>query len=309
MWLDVDPSAVMSSVPPRAEHRGAKPYLRCDTSMWNSILDRMKRVGMNMIVIDLGEGVRYESHPELGVKGAWSTKRLRRELARIRKMGIEPIPKLNFATTHDEWLGPYARMVSTPEYYRVARDLIAEVCDLFDGPRLFHVGMDEENFRFQRQMEYAVVRQRNLWYHDAEFFFREVRKGGARPWIWADHAWHDPEFLNRIPKTVLLSNWYYLSPDRKVGRRSDWKKSWLHFFGRIDRAGYDQVPTAATVSYRENFRDIVDYCRTRVGRSRLAGFLQSTWLPTLEQFRAEHLEAVDAVGEVIARERECLADE
>ena len=32
---------------------------------------------MNMVVIDLGDGVKYESHPEIAVKGAWSTTELR----------------------------------------------------------------------------------------------------------------------------------------------------------------------------------------------------------------------------------------
>ena len=62
----------------------------------------------------------------------------------LRALGIEPLPKLNFSTCHDAWLGPYSRMVSTPAYYDVCRDLIDEVAELFGGPRFFHLGMDEE---------------------------------------------------------------------------------------------------------------------------------------------------------------------
>jgi hypothetical protein len=54
--------------------------------------------GINMVVIDLGDGVEYESHPEIAVKNAWKPEKLRNELVRMRKLGIEPIPKLNFAT-------------------------------------------------------------------------------------------------------------------------------------------------------------------------------------------------------------------
>ncbi|MBQ1229154.1 MAG: uracil permease, partial [Firmicutes bacterium] len=39
-------------------------------------------------------------------------------------MGITIIPKLNFSTNHDVWLGEYSRMVSTSIYYGVCRDLI-----------------------------------------------------------------------------------------------------------------------------------------------------------------------------------------
>ena len=78
---------------------------------------------------------------------------MRAEVKRLREMGLEPIPKLNFSTCHDTWLGPYARMVSTPKYYEVAKDLIAETIELFDKPRLFHLGMDEEDERNQRHHE------------------------------------------------------------------------------------------------------------------------------------------------------------
>ena len=94
--------------------------LACVTAEWTGIVEHMAERGLNMAVIELAEGVMYESHPEIAVKGAWSVARLRGELARMRKLGIEPIPKLNFSATHDEWLGEYGRMVSTPEYSRSA---------------------------------------------------------------------------------------------------------------------------------------------------------------------------------------------
>ena len=117
-----------------------------------------------MVIIDLGDAIQYESHPEIAVKGAWTTDKLRTELAKMRKSGIEPIPKLNFATTHDIWMGEYSRMVSTTKYYSVCRDLISEVIDLFDRPRFFQLGMDEETAEHQRRQDYAVIRQNDLWW-------------------------------------------------------------------------------------------------------------------------------------------------
>ena len=78
--------------------------------------------------------------------------RLRKELARLRKLGLEPIPKLNFSTTHDLWLGPYSRQVSATIYYKVCEDLIDEVTGLFDKPRLFHLGYDEETAQQQESV-------------------------------------------------------------------------------------------------------------------------------------------------------------
>lgn len=157
-------------------HVSAKPYLRCDPEIWKEAIDSLAQAGANMVVIDLGEGIRYKSHPELAVRGSWTRKKLRNELARMRDLGLEPIPKLNFSATHDVWLGPYARCVSTDTYYRVCADLIEEVIEVFDKPRLFHLGMDEETAQHQRGQSYVVIRQYELWWHDFHFLRRQVQK-------------------------------------------------------------------------------------------------------------------------------------
>ena len=106
---------------------GFRPNLTFDDAVWDALLKEMAAVGMNMVVIDLGDGIKYESHPEIAVKNAWTPEKLKTELAKMRKLGLEPIPKLNFATTHDIWLKEYSRMVSTDIYYGVCKDLIEEV--------------------------------------------------------------------------------------------------------------------------------------------------------------------------------------
>ena len=102
----------------------------------------------------------------------------------MRELGLEPIPKLNFSAGHDPWLGQYSRMVSSDIYYGVCRDLIAEVAELFDTPRFFHLGMDEETAEIQRHNNLVVVRQHELWWHDMYFLFDEVERACARPWVW-----------------------------------------------------------------------------------------------------------------------------
>src|SRR5262245_57742918 len=138
MWGDWENPAV------KGKYWACKPYLRFDEKLWNDLLEEMRKRKFNMVVIDVGDGIEYASHPEISVKNAWSHDKLKSELKKMRDMGLEPIPKLNFSTCHDQWLGPYARMVSTPEYYKVCEDVIAECIDLFDKPRFFHLGMDEE---------------------------------------------------------------------------------------------------------------------------------------------------------------------
>lgn len=287
MWED--------RIAPEREERGYRAYLRFDEKLWDELLQRMAQSGMNAVVIDLGDGVRYESHPEIAVKGAWTPKRLRRQLARVRRLGLEPIPKLNFSTCHDAWLGPYARCVSTDTYYGVCRDLIGEVIDLFDKPRLFHLGMDEETASHQRLCDYLVVRQFDLWWHDLYFYVKEVEKRGVRAWVWSDYVWRHPEaFFRKMPRTVVQSNWYY---GRSFSRKLDYVKAYLD----LDAKRYDQVPTGSNHSLAENFPKTVAFARKHVSPARLLGFLQTPWRPTLKAYRAHHIEAIEAVQQALAK--------
>jgi hypothetical protein len=275
------------------EHISARPLLRFDSSLWDDLLLQLAQVGANMLLIDLGDGVQYESHPEIAVHGAWTTGHLRRELARVREMGLEPIPKLNFSASHDAWLGPYSRCVSTDTYYRVCRELVAEVIELFDRPRFFHLGMDEETAQHQRYYEHVVVRQYDLWWHDLLYLVGEVQRRGVRPWIWSDYLWHYPDaFFQRMPKSVLQSNWYY---GAEFGAEVEHVRAYLD----LDARGYDQVPTGSNWSVPENLARTVAFCREYVAGPRLLGFLQTVWKPTLEVCREQHMQALELLGQAL----------
>ena len=70
-------------------------------------------------------------------------------------------------------------------------------------------GMDEENvmymgFHASKYNCLAVVRQGELYWHDVNFYVREIEKLGARAWMWADKVWWEPdEYVKHIPKSVL----------------------------------------------------------------------------------------------------------
>ena len=193
--------------------------LTFDEETFDILIEEMAAAGINMLVLDLGDAIKYNTHPEIAVEGAWSPGRVKEKLKKIRSLGIEPIPKLNFATTHDAWMKEYSKMVSTDMYYGVCKDVIQEVIDLFDKPRFFHIGMDEETCQHQRKYEYAVIRQGDLWWRDLLFYIKEVEKRGVRPWMWSDYAWSNSElFFERMPKSVLQSNWYYGNIFKEIGR-------------------------------------------------------------------------------------------
>jgi len=267
-----------------------QPTLRFDEGLWNELLDEVPRAGVNVVVIDLGDGVQYRSHPEIAVQGAWSATKLKEELKRLRERGLEPVPKLNFSTAHDAWLGEYSRCVSTARYYAVCRDLIEEVIDLFEQPRFFHLGMDEETWEHQRHYAYAVVRQHELWWQDLRFLVEQVERHGVRAWIWSDYYWRHPDaFLQNMPRSVLQSNWYY-------GDEFDPQEVAVRTYIVLAQHGFEQIPTGSNWSNDMNFERTVQFCIQTIPREHLLGFLQTSWHPTLTECRQKHLDALHQVA-------------
>ena len=245
-----------------------------------------------MLVIDLGEGLAYPSHPELAISGSWSPDKMRDEVLRLRAMGVEAIPKLNFSTTHNGWLKHYRRMLSTPTYYKVCEDLIADVAEIFGRPRLFHIGFDEETAIHQDNSGRALfitVRKGECWWHDLMHIVRTSERNGMRPWMWSDYGWDHPEFYTRCPKSVLMSNWYYDEAnggfDLATNKTNDHKR--LKAFYDLDSAGFDQTPCGTNWAGWGRERDgvgaddvmgrLVKLGREVISDKHLKGFMMASW--------------------------------
>ncbi len=263
-------------------------------SVYREALQKMADAGMNMVLLDLGDAIKYDSHPEIAVRNAWTPERLYEELVKIRKLGLEPIPLLNFSTAHDAWLGVYAKMISTKTYYAVVRDLVNEVIDIFDTPRFFHLGMDEETTRNQLSVnfEHIVVRQNDLWWGDFYSLIGEVMKRGSRPWVWSDYYWHHPElFLKMMPPSVLQSNWYY---GERIVETEGPGKAYID----LKQHGYEQLPTASY--HTENEKSIgntVRFCKKNIDGPAMLGFMQTFWKPITEEYRARIMKGIALTGE------------
>ncbi len=214
-------------------------------AVWDEMVQFLAEHKYNTLLIDVGDGMRYDSHPEVSAPDAWDKDFLKKKLDEIRALGIEPIPKLNFSTCHHTWLKEYRRMVSTPIYYQVCADLIGEVAEVFGNPRLFHLGLDEEDtIGNQRLRECVHIRGDKLWWHDVYFYFNEVEKRGMRPWVWADPCFEKPDdFISRMPKSVLMSNWFYNY--FRVWSSDHWHSKAIRTYELLDKAGFEQVPTAS----------------------------------------------------------------
>ena len=289
--------------------------LRCRDEIWRALTDRCAAKGMNMVVIDIGEGLVFPSHPELAIEGSWSPDKLRAEIRRLKAMGLEAIPKLNFSATHDGWLKDYHRMLTTERYYEVQRDLIRDVSEIFDRPRFFHLGFDEEAPGWIGQRNYFVIRQGELWWHDMLFAVRCAEDCGSRAWIWSDYGWHHPEFLTRCPKSVLLSDWYY---DEAYGGfdvanyAAKAHKERLQQFHDLEKAGFDQIPCGTNwVGYARKAKGVgaddvigklVKLGREVISKDHLKGFMMAPWAacdtPENQEF---NVKGIDLFADALAQ--------
>ena len=268
------------------------PEMITDDAVWREVIDFLPTQGFNTVLIDVGDGIQYETHPEISIPGAWSKDKMKKELDHMRSLGLTPIPKLNFSTGHDTWLKEYSRMVSTSIYYRVCEDLIKEVAELFGYPEYFHLGLDEEDASNQKTYAFACARQKDLWWHDAYFFFDICEKLGMRPWIWSDYCWYYPEvFFKKMPKSVLQSNWGYdgmvWNPDGSL------KQKHFQAYIVLEEHGYDQVPTASTCNVWQNNLEVMELGKRVISPEHLKGYMTAAWQFTIP--RAKYALLNDAV--------------
>lgn len=274
---------------PETVEKGEKTIsgtLLCNDDVWKRVIDRIAVSGANTVVIDIGDALRFPSHPELAIEGSWSPEKLSAEVERIRGLGLEPVPKLNFSTAHDQWLKVYNRMVGTQKYYEVCRDLLGDVCGIFRNPRLFHIGMNDEGSVQKRDFTgYGTFRNKGFWFEDVKFYVKELEKRGVRAWMWADQEndWKE-EYVKQCPKSVLQTVYYGYDPFDVEGRKAlgpSWSAFWndrLRTFGRLDKAGFEIVAsgTSRHPGQGNPFAKVMKYAQGRKLKN-LAGGLQTSW--------------------------------
>ena len=289
MWCEWLPAGIERKRADATYNRSPDLKLVNDERLWREVTDHAAARGLNMVVIDIGEALVYPRHPELGIEGSWSPDKLRAELDRLRKLGLEPIPKLNFSATHDGWLKDYHRMLTLPKWYEVAKDVINDVVDIFDKPRFFHLGWDEEREYFAKGRDYFVMRQGEMWWHDFLYTIKCVEDRGVRAWVWSDKGWVDPSYFDRCPKTVVQSNWFYDEChggfDPALNKTSDLKI--LKEYFALDAAGFDQIPCGTNWAGAGRQKEgcgaddvigqLVRFGRANISGERLLGFMMASW--------------------------------
>jgi hypothetical protein len=205
------------------------------------------------------------------------------------------VPKLNFSTCHDFWLGDYARMISSPTYYKVVKDLIDDTCEIFDNPPYFHIGMDEEGYKWSSGNAYCVYREGDLWWHDIAFYAKCIEKHNSRPWMFSNPGTRDPkEFYAKLPKSFLHSPWSYAESFAAPKGQADSDHSRSNVFTDMGEKGFDLVPCGSvwcgsklkargmTVNIK-NYPNLAMFCKKHIPADRLAGFFMVPWCTSTKE--------------------------
>ncbi len=266
----------------------------CDKAVWRRVVDQLPGFGVNAVLIDIGEGLQYHSHPELALPGAWSHEELQAELDHIRALGMEPLPMLNFSSYHDAWLGGNLPPKGSDAYHALVKELIDEVATLFGHPSLFHLGMDEEHLstlgfwdkawwqnRYERTN--SKPRTEEEYWSDVLFMIDCVKANGSRAWLSGDwYSAHKEGFGDRMPKDAVLSLSYFDFGINSYNGKYSPRPIYDDIHGLHD-LGYDQIHLGSNFTCHENLPQFVHYyMMTGIADDRLLGFNASSMQATVD---------------------------
>lgn len=282
-----------------------RDYFSTNWESWNRQLECVRNEGLRMVFIDVGESYAYPSHPELWVDGSLGFDEMQSVLERIREMGLEPIPKLNFSTGHDQWLREYHFMTSSSKYYQMVADVVRDTCEVFNYPRYFHIGFDEEILAFcgpgRRQL--CVMRLGDLWWKDFFYCVGEVEKAGARAVLWSDKICSGKdEFLKRMPKSVLQMPWFYGNdfskehltwrPQFEKSQAGDIQCNLAAALDVIAANGYDVMPCTSNWLLDDAADAMLAYCKEHLDPSHVKGYITAPWRKPVPEDDQKMMEGV-----------------
>lgn len=253
-----------------------------------SVIDRLARLGFNMLVINLEHRFEFKSCPGVCPTGSLTAAGAKRLVAYGRRRGIAVVPQPNLAG-HCEGMaateryahlsadphtqapyGGYEQLnLELPSARQLARRMLADVCRAFPCEYL-HIGCDEV-----RRMEYLFPgdphRQQRALKRQFAFLLRHARRTGRQIMIWGDMLLKHPELLKSVPRDVIICDWHY-NPE---GSRATLR----HF----KQKGYRVVACPAVPTY-EGFLADPDLTRQNITRMisdarslALDGFLLTSW--------------------------------
>lgn len=308
--------------------------LRFDREVWNNIIRECLEYGLDTIVLDCGEGIRYKSHPELAINGSWDPEELNAEVKRVNALGIQIIPKLNFSAAHDLWFQEYGlSKISTPEYYSTCKELINELYEIFDAPKYIHLGLDEESPDIATPENHYRVGEALL--KDYKYLCDCVRETGAVPCLWNSPFIHYEEAYDYFDKDVVIYSEMYYTFKKEEWTRMEDQDDWVKNYYKNDfpkreqypeyvakygdvpveyveqdpfvertirkreeyvKRGYQVVAATSNIFIKTNDRATVEYYHGSDIEHGIAGYFACPWIATTKENEAAILEEIRLLG-------------
>lgn len=78
-WSFEEGNTIGGNDPTRVWMSPASSKMRFDFSVYRKYLDELKASGTNTLIIDVGDALKYKSHPEIAVEGAFTPNELSKE--------------------------------------------------------------------------------------------------------------------------------------------------------------------------------------------------------------------------------------
>jgi hypothetical protein len=250
-----------------------------------NVIDAMAEARMNLLLIDIADGIRYVSHPELSRPYSQDSEVPIRLAERAAKLGLEVAIKLNFSQSawhqHNHWFRPHNKLFDTPEYWKLAFEIIDELVGIVKPPRFFHVGMDEDHDRSYPQYVDAI-----------KTLHAGLAARNLHTLIWNDSACHWPQAAihrdkslaaeRELPRDVIHVLWDY----------GDWDAPAL---SRIREAGFDLW--GAPGGKPENVALMRDQLLAVGG----IGILLTNWIPCIPSQAENLLNTIRVCGPVCSQ--------
>ena len=245
-----------------------------DREVWNNIVDKCVECGYDAIVLDVSDGMKYKSHPEIADPDAWTREEMTAEIHRLRDMGLKLYPKVNFSGMHDYWIKDYRKIRATDEYRAFCKDIIEELYEVFEAPRYIHLGLDEE---FPDRADELGFRTGDTLFNDYKFLINVVKDLGSTPMMWASTCMHTPgEWEKHIPEDVIFAAGHYYEFEKekwtKIADQAPWvqKYYWGGMFERrnlykkyLERYGNTKIEYVEQDETVQMYMDFLEYISER----------------------------------------------
>lgn len=261
-----------------------KVYFEKDT--FHKMTEQAKSYGFDTLVLDLSEGIKYNCHPELAIEGSMEQDEFKAELERLRAMGFNLIPLVDFSPARNAWMQELA-YVGTKRYEDACEAILREVIELFDKPEYVHLGYEEESFAIQQDNSVITKRHYEKRIEDVNKLFDICREYKVKPWIWMSdkimQAYGGEEnFRNGIPTDVTITSYAFLRVQEYHIKEKRADPSMM-LVKTLDEWGYPQIPMASTWLYQAVPMQAFSFYTKHCKGEHFAGFMSHPCIFTVER--------------------------